>query len=874
MKNLNLLIFCFFSTHLVFGQVAREKGELLVQFKSGCNTAELTNYVKAETGILPEFKVVKIVSEPMRTWLCSFNEDQISGEEILRVVRRAHFISAAQFNHRIESRLIPNDPFFGQQWHHANASDIDIDSDLAWDVTTGGYTATGDRIVVCVIEPSGSAWGQADLQSTHWTNAGEIPSNGFDDDSNGYVDDVNGWNITTTNDVIDAGSHGSSVSSMIGSSGNNATGVTGVNWDVGIMQVEMGGVSEASVIEAYTYPWIMRKLYQQTQGQKGAYVVATNSSWGVDGGQPSDSPLWCAMYDSLGMAGILSCGATANNNVNIDQVGDLPTSCPSEFLIAVTATNNNDVRTFSGYGIQDIDLAAPGASVYLATGTGYGAVSGTSFASPCVAGAIGLLYSAPCPSWMLIAQSNPALGAQMIRDFIFQGVDTVANLQTECATGGRLNVNNSLQLLIQSCDNSTCLAPFAVGVEQINGSTNYNVHWNALSSAAAVDLRYRLSNGNWVLVENIVGGNLPLDSLEWCSNYEVQLRSRCNPDTSQWSSLYSFQTDGCCVNPVTITMNDQNPGASLHWNHVLAANQYEVQLINTLSGDTLFFPVIADSLDVSDLGACIPFQASVISQCVSENTAPPVTFNFTTPGCSNCESNGYCSVSGSTQYEWIQTVSFATMTNDSGNDNGYGDFTNETTLLVKETPYTLTLTPGTSGTYAEYFKVWIDYNHDLIFDDVAELIYDAGTGSYGPVTGNFSIPISANNGPTRLRVAMGYVGSFGTSNPPSACNVANGGEAEDYCVTISGPVSVNEKEQSELMLYPVPTAGWIYYQMPLGFENAAISIYRMDGRLVHTQAARAQGELDLSHLADGVYTVLARNSTGKQHSRIIVKQGN
>ncbi len=101
--------------------------------------------------------------------------------------------------------------------------------------------------------------------------------------------------------------------------------IAGANWDVKLMVVTRDGISEAAVIESYTYPLEMRQLYNSTGGTKGAFVVATNSSWGIDNADPTDYPLWCAFYDSLGAVGVLSCGATANNNVNIDVVGDMPT---------------------------------------------------------------------------------------------------------------------------------------------------------------------------------------------------------------------------------------------------------------------------------------------------------------------------------------------------------------------------------------------------------------------------------------------------------------------------------------------------------------------------------------------------------------------
>ncbi len=125
----------------------------------------------------------------------------------------------------------------------------------------------------------------------------------------------------------------------------------------------------------------MRNMYNTSNGTQGAFVVATNASWGIDQGNPANYPVWCAYYDDLGSVGILNCGATANAQFDIDVVGDMPTGCSSDYMVSVTATNNQDVRTFSAFGATTIDLGAPGENVFMtAAGNSYGASSGTSFA--------------------------------------------------------------------------------------------------------------------------------------------------------------------------------------------------------------------------------------------------------------------------------------------------------------------------------------------------------------------------------------------------------------------------------------------------------------------------------------------------------------
>tara|TARA_B100000780_G_scaffold277846_1_gene249584 strand:- start:31 stop:2364 length:2334 start_codon:yes stop_codon:yes gene_type:complete len=433
-------------------------GELIVMFHSDIDESFASEFERENLiveGYYCNLKMEKILSPLSHIYLYTYNANHPEKSLIINRIAAQSKVEAVQFNHYVEDReTIPNDPNLSSQWHHIQNGDHDIDSEIAWDTTTGGYTSAGDRIVVCVLEGGGSNYSHQDLIENHWTNENEIAGNGIDDDENGYIDDVDGWNTTMGNDGVATGGHGTSVSGMIGATGDNGVGGVGVNWDVGIMQIQMGGLSESNVIQAYSYPHKMRDMYNSTAGVQGAFVVATNASWGIDLANPANFPVWCAYYDDLGAVGILNCGATANAAYNIDTQGDMPTGCSSDYMVSVTATNNNDVRTFSGFGQTTIDIGAPGENVYLPSGSGssYSSTSGTSFASPCVAGAIALLYSAPCSSIASSALVDPQGTADLVRGFLFDGVDQVSNLLTETVTGGRLNVANSIDLLILDCD--------------------------------------------------------------------------------------------------------------------------------------------------------------------------------------------------------------------------------------------------------------------------------------------------------------------------------------------------------------------------------------------------------------------------------------
>ncbi len=139
----------------------------------------------------------------------------------------------------------------------------------------------------------------------------------------------------------------------------------------------------------------------------------------------------------------------------------------------------------------------------------------------------------------------------------------------------------------------------------------------------------------------------------------------------------------------------------------------------------------------------------------------------------------YCAASGSsTQYEWISNVNLGTINNTTSTNNGYGNFTALSTNLALGSTNSIKVTPGFASTaYSEYFRVYIDYNKDLDFDDAGELVYTSPASST-MVTGSFIVPTSATLGSTRMRVMMKDAAITGP------CEAFTYGEVEDYSVSI------------------------------------------------------------------------------------------
>ena len=172
------------------------------------------------------------------------------------------------------------------------------------------------------------------------------------------------------------------------------------------------------------------------------------------------------MYNALGEAGVLNVAATANNFINVDLRGDLPTTCSSDFLISVTNTNNRDELDFAAFGRRHIDLSAPGTGVFTTiNNSDYGVFAGTSAASPHVAGAAALLYATPNPNFMPIVQQNPAAAALLVKDIILKSTDPIEDLYNKSVSSGRFNLSNSLCELENYFDSNSCVEAEEVSLQ-------------------------------------------------------------------------------------------------------------------------------------------------------------------------------------------------------------------------------------------------------------------------------------------------------------------------------------------------------------------------------------------------------------------------
>ncbi|MFH0770318.1 MAG: S8 family serine peptidase [Candidatus Peregrinibacteria bacterium] len=394
---------------------------------------------------LSQWQRVRLVSRAKRKRLGEKDEGYSAIQRTIQKLRKNPNVLIAEPNYAVHAFAVPNDPYFASSGAWGQSYDDlwglkKTNAVGAWDITTGS-----EDIVVAVID-TGVDRSHPDLSANMWTNSGEIPGNGVDDDGNTYIDDVRGWDwVGADSDPMDDMGHGTHVAGTIAAVGNNALGVTGMSWKSKIMALKFldagGGGDLADGIAAMMYAADM-----------GADVI--NSSWGC----ACNSAM---MDDAVKYAHAKGAVVvTAAGNDARDALTFSPAS--ADDTITVGATNVNDASAcFSNFGPK-IDVTAPGGDADrcggiqdfilslrasnnpmcpagATVGGQYCIARGTSMAAPHVSGLAALVLSA-----------NPALTNEEVRQILRLSVDDLGASGRDDTFGyGRINAQKAVQLALQ-----------------------------------------------------------------------------------------------------------------------------------------------------------------------------------------------------------------------------------------------------------------------------------------------------------------------------------------------------------------------------------------------------------------------------------------
>lgn len=356
-------------------------GEFLVKLRKGVSFHQLQLQHNSETRNLEIVKQFSTLSQLRGQDYLLLKVDDISDLEGASACAAADSllalpgVEAVSLNYTRRLFRVPNDPLFSRQWGLYNTGQTalittgtvgaDINALNAWDSNTGS-----NDVVIAIID-TGVDYTHEDLWENMWTNPGEIPNNHIDDDGNGYSDDVYGYDFagdvggSNDSDPMGIDSHGTHVAGIIAAKGNNGIGVTGVCWEAKIMAVK---AFRPTTPTPYIYLSDEIEAFEYIVGMKTGHnvnIVAINCSYG---GTNFSAPEKDAVEEAVN-AGIIVCAAAGNGGDdgvgdNNDQTPLYPASYDLSNIFSVAATDPNDqLAGFSNYGVNSVDIAAPGAEI-------------------------------------------------------------------------------------------------------------------------------------------------------------------------------------------------------------------------------------------------------------------------------------------------------------------------------------------------------------------------------------------------------------------------------------------------------------------------------------------------------------------------------
>ena len=347
-----------------------------------------------------------------RFLLLSSSQPGFDAAAAAAALRATGLVRAAVPDVRVRLHVLPNDPDVAQQWWVDDGGFADVRLAAAWEVEQGSAST---RIGIM---DTGVDMGHPDLAAKIWTNPGEIPANGMDDDDNGYVDDVHGWDFgdgdadANPHAVLDAsvfdldiGFHGTFVAAIAAAATNNGEGIAGAARNCPVVPLKVvnsaGEITLAAITEAFGYA---------TEN----HIEVLNISLGT-GDSSGVAEYFQALVDAATAAGVLVV-ASAGNDGTSDP--NFPAACAGVLSVAATTADNLRAE-FSNFG-PVVRIAAPGAAMWSAIARNYDVDEfsqlfyevflgwdgerpymggdGTSFSAPLVAGACALVRSRH-PDW-------------------------------------------------------------------------------------------------------------------------------------------------------------------------------------------------------------------------------------------------------------------------------------------------------------------------------------------------------------------------------------------------------------------------------------------------------------------------------------------
>lgn len=433
------------------------------------------------------------------------------------------------------------------------------------------------------------------------------------------------------------------------------------------------------------------------------------------------------------------------------------------------------------------------------------------------------------------------------------------------ATYGRGVWESNLQNIVFTCSSPTGLSTGSVT------ANSANLSWNAVSGASSYRVEYKLSTDTgWTLLQSATTStSASLSGLSASTAYNWRVRTNCSSSNSTYSSA-SFTTLSSCSDPTTLSAATSTAGsATVSWSTVSGAVSYSVEYkASAASTWTAMSSTTSTSVTITGL-ASGTYDWRVRATC-SSGTGNWVSGTFVV----------WCASAGSsTTAGYIDYVAMGSIARTSTGDGGYFDASSQSTNIVPGSSYTITMSPGYSGSKKNvYFRVYIDYNRDGDFADAGEQVGQKTFKNVTNTTVTFTVPTGASLGKSRLRVVMS------TTAYQGPCVSYSSGETEDFSVNISSTPSLQQDADAamvstDLKLFPNPATDEIRVSYFVNSDVVATEFRILDlqGRAVSGSRFRnVAGEniqvLNVSTLPAGIYTLQLISSEGRKEARFTISK--
>jgi subtilisin family serine protease len=404
-------VFALLSASSLLAADYRE-GEVIVKFRKNSLPDERNSFYK-KAGITKRVKALR-----KNTELLSLPDGR-GVMDAVKLYGKEPLVEYAEPNYLIKKAAIPDDAQFSLQWGLTK-----INAPGAWDLSSGSASVT-----VAILD-TGADLEHPDLKANIWVNADEA-QNGIDDDGNGYVDDIKGWNFVNSGNMPfddNTDGHGTHVAGIIGASGNNGIGVSGINWSVSLMILKIldksGTGTVADEARAIEYA-----IENGARVINASYAFPTSCTFVLPSITEKD-----AIEDAMNN-GILFVAAAGNGGCNADNTPFYPAGYSLRNIISISASNESDsLISASNYGYESVHAAAPGNHI-LSTfpGNAYAYLSGTSLSAPHVSGLAALMLS-----------YRPDYDFRMLKETILSTVDKTQMLSGKSLSDGRINAYRAI----------------------------------------------------------------------------------------------------------------------------------------------------------------------------------------------------------------------------------------------------------------------------------------------------------------------------------------------------------------------------------------------------------------------------------------------